>query len=57
MRDGFPQYTIGERLADGAIHIIGVTVSLVAATALITFAIQQEIMITNRVLAGDLILR
>jgi hemolysin III len=41
MRDGFPQYTIGERLADGAIHIIGVTVSLVAATALITFAFQH----------------
>ena len=41
MRDGFPQYTIGERLADGALHIIGVTVSLVAATTLIIFAFQH----------------
>jgi len=40
MQMSFPEYTIGERVADGSIHVVGVAASLTAATALIIFAIQ-----------------
>jgi len=38
----FPQYTLGERIADGCIHVIGVTASLVALTALIIMGVQAQ---------------
>jgi hemolysin III len=34
----FPQYSLGERIADGCIHVLGISASLVAATALIVIA-------------------
>jgi hemolysin III len=37
----FPQYTLRERIADGCIHLIGVTASLVALTALLIIGVQQ----------------
>jgi hemolysin III len=43
-RDLFPQYTIRERIADGCIHVIGVTASLVALTALLVIGVQSEIL-------------
>ena len=41
-RDLFPQYTIRERIADGCIHAIGVTASLVALTALLVIGAQSR---------------
>jgi len=41
MQKSFPEYTLGERVADGSLHVIGVTASLVAATGLIAFAFQH----------------
>ena len=38
MPEKFPKYTFGERVADGALHAVGVTASLAAATALVIFA-------------------
>jgi len=38
----FPQYTLRERIADGCIHVIGVTASLVALTALLIMGVQAE---------------
>jgi hemolysin III len=38
----FPQYTLGERVADGTIHIIGVAASLVALGALIAIGIEAD---------------
>jgi hemolysin III len=38
----FPDYTIRERVADGCIHIIGVTASLVALTALLVIGVQSK---------------
>ena len=38
----FPQYTLGERIADGCIHIIGVTASLIALTALLIIGVQSQ---------------
>ena len=38
----FPQYTLRERIADGCIHVIGVTASLVALTALIILGVQAQ---------------
>lgn len=35
-------YTIRERIADGCIHVIGVTASLVALTALLIIGVQSE---------------
>jgi hemolysin III len=35
----FPEYTPGERVADGVIHLVGVVASLAAAATLITIAI------------------
>jgi hemolysin III len=37
-----PQYTLGERVADGTIHIIGVAASLAALVALLIVGIQTE---------------
>lgn len=37
-----PSYTLPERIADGCIHIIGVTASLVALGALLTIGVQSE---------------
>ncbi|HXF54752.1 MAG TPA: hemolysin III family protein [Hyphomicrobiaceae bacterium] len=36
----FPQYTLGERVVDGCIHLAGVAGSLIAATALMVVAVQ-----------------
>ena len=41
-RDLFPEYTIRERIADGCIHAIGVTASLVALTALLVIGAQSR---------------
>ena len=41
-RDLFPVYTIRERIADGCIHVIGVTGSLVALTALLVIGVQSQ---------------
>jgi hemolysin III len=41
-RDLFPQYTIRERIADGCVHAIGVTASLVALAALLIIGVQSE---------------
>jgi hemolysin III len=41
-RNLFPQYTIRERIADGCIHAIGVTASLVALTALLVIGAQSR---------------
>ncbi len=41
-RDLFPQYTIRERIADGCIHAIGVTASLVALTALLVIGVESQ---------------
>lgn len=38
MLDSFPEYTIGERVADGVLHVIGVIASVVAAVVLVVFA-------------------
>jgi len=37
-----PQYTIRERIADGCIHVIGVTASLIALTALLVIGVQSQ---------------
>ena len=41
MLDKFPEYTFSERVADGLLHVIGVTASLAAATILVVFAFQH----------------
>ncbi|MFO7476849.1 MAG: hemolysin III family protein [Methyloceanibacter sp.] len=38
----FPRYSFRERVADGCIHILGVTASLVALGALLTIGVQSE---------------
>jgi hemolysin III len=38
----FPSYTLRERVADGCIHIIGVTASLVAMTALLIIGVKSD---------------
>ncbi len=38
----FPQYTERERVADGCIHVIGVTASLVALTALLIIGVKAQ---------------
>ncbi|MEX2167442.1 MAG: hemolysin III family protein [Methyloceanibacter sp.] len=38
----FPQYTDRERVADGCVHVIGVTASLVALTALLIVAVKAQ---------------
>ena len=39
MSHNFPEYTAGERVADGCVHAVGVVASLAAAATLITVAI------------------
>ncbi|MEZ5829150.1 MAG: hemolysin III family protein [Hyphomicrobiales bacterium] len=39
----FPQYTLGERWADGTIHVIGVTLSVVALVALLVIGIHTQV--------------
>ena len=41
-RDWFPEYTIRERIADGCIHVLGVTASLLALTALLVIGVQSN---------------
>jgi hemolysin III len=38
----FPHYTLGERLADGTIHVIGVAASLAALIALLVIGIKTD---------------
>jgi hemolysin III len=38
----FPRYTVRERVVDGCIHVIGVTASLVALTALLIIGVKAE---------------
>lgn len=38
----FPQYTFGERLADGTLHVIGVGASVIALVALLVIGIRNE---------------
>jgi hemolysin III len=38
----FPSYTLRERVADGCIHIVGVTASLVALIALLIIGVKSE---------------
>ena len=38
----FPSYTLRERIADGCVHIVGVTASLVALGALLVIGVQSE---------------
>jgi len=41
----YPQYTIRERVADGCIHLIGVTASLVALIALLIIGVKSQTML------------
>jgi len=48
MRDSiaaFPSYTLRERIADGCIHIVGVTASLMALGALLVIGVQSQTML------------
>ena len=38
----FPNYTIRERVADGCIHVLGVSASLVGLTALLVIGIRSQ---------------
>jgi hemolysin III len=38
----FPQYSLGERVADGCLHAVGVTASLVALTVLLVIGIKSD---------------
>lgn len=39
----FPRYTVRERVADGCIHVIGVTASFVALTALLIIGVESQV--------------
>jgi hemolysin III len=39
---GFPQYTLGERVADGTIHVVGVVASVVALAALLVIGLKTD---------------
>src|SRR3990172_3964322 len=41
----YPDYTIRERVADGCIHLIGVTASLVALIALLIIGVKSQTML------------
>jgi hemolysin III len=41
-RHSFPQYTFGERVADGTLHVIGVAASVIALVALLVIGIRNE---------------
>jgi hemolysin III len=38
----FPKYSLGERVADGCLHVVGVTASLVALTVLLVIGIKSD---------------
>jgi hemolysin III len=38
----YPKYTLGERVADGCLHIVGVTASLFALTVLLVIGIKSD---------------
>jgi hemolysin III len=38
----FPQYTLRERIADGCVHAVGVTASVVALTALLVMGVKAQ---------------
>jgi hemolysin III len=40
----FPTYTLGERVVDGCIHILGVAASLVGLTALLIIGIRSQVL-------------
>jgi hemolysin III len=42
MPHSFPQYTLGERWADGVVHVIGVAASVIAAAVLIVLVAQSQ---------------
>jgi hemolysin III len=47
IRDGvadFPNYSLRERVADGCIHVLGVTASLVGLTALLVIGIRSQML-------------
>ena len=39
----FPKYSLGERVADGCLHAVGVTASLVALTVLLIIGIKSDV--------------
>jgi hemolysin III len=39
----FPKYSLGERVADGCLHAVGVTASLVALTVLLVIGIKSDV--------------
>lgn len=41
----FPNYSLGERVADACLHAVGVTASLVALTALLVIGVQSNTML------------
>ena len=41
-RFAFPQYTLGERVADGTIHAIGIVASIAAMIALLVIGIRAD---------------
>ena len=49
--EAFPQYTLGERVADGCIHIVGVVASLVAFSVLLVVGVQSEVLLWGASLA------
>lgn len=40
----FPSYSLRERVADGCIHVLGVTASLVGLTALLVIGIRSQLL-------------
>lgn len=40
MDQSFPQYHVGERIADGCVHVLGVGASIAGAAVLLIFAIE-----------------
>ncbi len=43
--EAFPQYTFGERVADGCIHIVGVVASLIAFSVLLVIGVQSQVLL------------
>ena len=41
----FPQYTLGERVADGCIHVVGVVASLIALSVLLVIGVQSQVLL------------
>ena len=40
----FPSYSLRERVADGCIHVLGVTASLVGLTALLVIGVRSQML-------------